>query len=159
MPDFSGFSQIAPARVKIYHVNKNDSFSTSSTSFVDVTGLSLTISPNSPASKFLVRACIQCGYNYTANYTDSILVRNGAFITQGDISGGKDGIGTRAYGYDSSTLACSSLEVLDSPGGAATPLIYKVQIKCFGAGVAYVNRDHNNNVRAFSALTVMEICL
>ena len=45
--------------IQVVQAVKTDTFTTSSTSFVDITGLSVTITPSSSSSKILVRTFIR----------------------------------------------------------------------------------------------------
>ena len=50
---------------QVKQVTKTDGFATTSTSYVDITGLSLNITPSLSSNKILVRVCITIGSGQT----------------------------------------------------------------------------------------------
>ena len=139
---------------------KTDTFSSSSTSFVDITTLSVSITPTSATSKVLVT-----GY-----------VTGNAVPGQGDIMvqilrgataiGNADAAGSRSVGYAFNNagngLIQANFMYLDSPS-TTSATTYKIQGRLnAGAGTWYVNRtitdtDNAGYPRVTSAITVMEV--
>lgn len=139
--------------LQVASVVKDDAFSTASTSFVDVTGLSVSITPSSTTSKILVIFSIAMSGS-TTNDLYANLNRDATAIAQ---STGATNNSTFA-GFTASTAAlnvwCSSY--LDSPASTSA-LAYKFQVRA-GSNTAYVNRRGADTANgSVSTITVMEI--
>jgi hypothetical protein len=141
---------------------KSDTFSTSSTSYTDVTGMSVTITPSSADSKVLVVATLSLGRNGdTEIYVQ--LLRGSTPIAIGDTAGDR----TRAtfMSYNGGTSASSQSDTLpvyflDSPG-VGTATTYKLQMRV-GASTGFVNRNGGDadaaaNPRNISTITAIEV--
>jgi hypothetical protein len=135
-------------------------FQTASTAFVDVTGMTATLTPASINSKVLVvvDAKFGCGSNAIAK-----LVRNGSDIYVGDASGSATRVSfPDLYSptvYSGGHMLC----YLDSPN-SATAVTYKIQAKTFSASyVLYFNGSYGNantqsyHIRSASSITLVEI--
>lgn len=154
----------AGAILQVVQTNKTSSFSAASAAptFVDITGLSATITPISTTSKILVMySAYICAGNSSGQYqTITRLVRNGSAIDLGDARTGLTqagaGGGTPAYWYPS----CHSLKFLDSPG-TTSPITYGVQMCSEGGVASIVGGSYNTgNALGFTApsqITLMEI--
>jgi hypothetical protein len=145
---------------------KTDTFSTSGFTMVDITGLSVTLTPTSTTSKFLVMARVYASSNFWATYVN--LVRNSTTIFTGDSAGSRPTpTSFFALNVDQSNsdgfMHLHSFSYLDSPG-TGSAVTYKLQ----GSGrapsyIMYVNRsvpDRNTteyDSRLASSLIVMEI--
>lgn len=158
----SGFSY--PGGVlQVVSTTKTDTFSTASTSYTDITGLSVSITPTSASSKILVI------YNVTtasrsSTYSGGIqLFRDSTAIYRGDAAGSR----TRASSFwwsdaNSYTMWPLNGTFLDSPA-TTSATTYKLQIfSAYVGDSVYVNRnqiDGDNSVigRTPSSITVMEI--
>lgn len=140
-------------------VTKTDTFSTASSSFVDVTGLSLTITPQSNTSKFLLVAQISAGANQ-----DRIWFKFAGGNTAsdvGDAAGSRVRVGLEVSAFTNNAAASGIMLYLDSPA-TASAITYKVQMASYAAGTEYVNRsftdtDNANFARSVSTLTALEI--
>jgi hypothetical protein len=154
--------------LQVVQTTKTDttSFASSSTnSYVDITGMSVTITPTSATSKILVMytACV----SQTASATIHIrLLRNSTSIGQGESSGNRLGDSLiwrpngAQYNYDIGPLSSS---FLDSPN-TTSAITYKLQatLGVTYSGTFYLNRswgDDNFDYsgRTASSITVMEI--
>ena len=142
---------------------KTDTFSTTSGSYVDVTGLSVSITPTSASSKILVLFQINGSQNVGAGRASLKLLRGSTVINAGDVAGSR----TPALGgFSSSDQSIPSTPVsgsfLDSPATTSSTT-YKIQLAMTaGAGSAYINltsqdSDNSNQIRMASTITVMEI--
>jgi len=147
---------------------KTDTFSTTSTSYVDVTGLSVSITPTSATSRILITYTINVGFDLYRGVAVQ-LVRNSTAICIGDAAAsrnrasnftGQDPEGT----YVTRNIICLNNNFLDSPA-TTSATTYKLQIGAInetdGTSV-YVNRtgaDTNEAAisRVTSTITVMEI--
>lgn len=138
--------------LQVASVTKTDIFSTTSTAFVDVTGLTLTLTPASTASKFFVSFAIQTS-NPSPDSSGLALLRNGSQIGQptGTSSPTAGLLTTRV------DVAMVPYQILDSPA-TASAVTYKVQVREAGSMTAYINRRAGDAVYGWSStLTVMEI--
>lgn len=142
---------------------KLDTFTTTSATFVDVTGLTVTITPSSTTSKILIVAQVTTGY--ASGGAGHFRLNGGNASTY---------IGTAAsnrvsgvYGaYTGAELVLTtisnSIVYLDSPA-TTSATTYAVQARRgASATTAYVNRtsqdsDDANSVRGASSITVFEV--
>ena len=125
---------------------KTDVFQTSSSSFTDVTGLSVSITPSATTSKIL---CICTGiYGKTTN--DNFhhqLVRDSTALLANILDPGTDTNQTGVF----------SVQFLDSPSSTSA-LTYKLQVKNDGTNPVNINRNNANTTdRGDSTITVMEV--
>jgi hypothetical protein len=149
--------------LQVVSATKTDTFSTSSATYVDITGLELSITPTSATSKILISAYVSI--SNSANQGAFIVIdRNGTIVTQGDADGSRMQAAAMGTGSGNSLgyiMNSPNIFFLDSPASTSA-LTYKVQINRGGSGTAFVNRtgaDNNNTSygRVVSTITVMEI--
>ena len=135
---------------------KADAFSTSSTSFVDVTGLSVTITPSAATSKIYVTVTLQ-GSNSEQSFTMFNLVRDSTSISVGTAgSTYNQTFMTQNQTDNAATVHQGSVAYLDSPA-TASAVTYKIQMAA-SAGIAYVGRrGADATVGVASNITVMEV--
>ena len=132
--------------LQIVQTIKTDNFETSSTSFVDVTGLSASITPSSTSNKVLVRAVV-CAGTGAANADNKIrILRGSTTITTNDTFVRNDHI-SEAESY--------VIEILDSPS-TTSATTYKLQAKAESNEV-FVNRRNNDDTMGESSITLMEV--
>lgn len=141
---------------------KTDTFTTSSTSLTDITGLSASITPKSTNSKVLVRASLSYGDNSAASAMFALL-RGSTQIGQGDAASNRLRVNAGATNADAGGLQSICMEYLDSPATVASTT-YKVQMAMHAAAAGYINRSETDTdtalfPRASSTLTLMEIGL
>lgn len=149
--------------LQVITANKLDTFTTTSTSFVDVTGLSVQITPSSTSSKILVTGALVC--SATNHWIFARLMRDS---TQVLIPAGPLGNRTTAnFGFGESHTGnympfTLPIHALDSPS-STSQLTYKIQIEVH-SGTGYVNktgRDGDDatgyDMRGVSTITVTEI--
>jgi hypothetical protein len=149
---------------QVVSTTKTSVFTTTSTSFTDITGLSVTITPSAASSKVLVMMTVLGASE--ALVGSSIgqvrLMRDSVAIAIGDT----DGSAQRSTGMLSTRLVnaviafTSSVNHLDSPA-TSSAVTYKVQ-GIVGGGTLYINKNEDTdtsavNGRYVSTLTVMEI--
>jgi hypothetical protein len=146
---------------QVVSVIKTDTFTTSSASFVDVTDLSVTITPTSTSSKIMILGQVAAGGNSGGSNTNLRFTGGNSGTYVGDASGGKIQALTGGF-FDANlgnVLASYALNYLDSPA-TVSATTYKIQVRAgaVGANTAYINRTSaDNDVRGASSLTVMEI--
>ena len=141
---------------------KTDTFTTTSTSFTDITGMSVSITPSSASNKILVFSYLTFGGSQDRTKAFN-LVRGSTNILVGDSSGSRTpasvGGGNDQY---LEILNTTNLHYLDSPNSTSATT-YKIQVKCQGStDTFYLNRTNNSADAAYSilstsAITVMEI--
>ena len=145
--------------LQVVQTVKTDTFSTSSATFVDITGMSASITPTSATSKILVRADLK----WTMYGHGSIcLLRGSTKIYFGDAYG----IQTQSslHGYSSDYNLCyGGIEFLDSPATTSS-VTYKLQAgvphsTSYIIAVNYCRPNENGayNARLASSLTLYEI--
>ena len=152
--------------LKVYFAEKTDTQSTTGSTFVDITDLSLTITPLSNTSKFLVRANLFLSGN--TNFAYARLVRDSTPISLPDghasFNRSTAHFGFGVYQASTYMFAMASSEKLDDPQ-TASAITYKVQFSARGdSGTSYINktgRDQDStsgfDQRGTSSLTIMEI--
>ena len=141
--------------LQVVSTTKTDSFSTSSTSYVDVTGLSVTIPPSSTSSTILVLTGVaMSGDN---NSRMSVQLKRGA--TDIAISTGFATTNQTSASFDTIYMSqYVSIAHVDSPA-TTSATTYKFQAKvAAGGGTGYINAQHGATSHGnVSTLTVMEI--
>ena len=149
--------------LQVLQTVKTDTFSTTSQTFVDVTGLSVSITPTSSSSKILIQYTTNTCADATSTGYSMRLVRDSTAIFVGDAAGVRPQAtvaGSSLNIYDNSAVSGS---YLDSPA-TTSAVSYKVQMTCTnGTPAIYVNRtigDRNTvnyDARYASSIIVMEI--
>jgi hypothetical protein len=145
--------------LQVVSTTKSDTFTTSSASFSDVTGLSVTITPTSTSSKIFVSATVNVGHP-SASAVSWRLTRGGSAIAVGDAAGSRTSVSSESYdGPDYASFTGAS--TLDSPN-TVSATTYTVQLRANSASAVYVNRSSNDSNSAFasrlaSTITVMEV--
>jgi hypothetical protein len=151
--------------LQVVQTVKTDTFTTSSDSFVEVTGMSASITPSSTSSKVLILA--QIAYSLGAGSAGNggfKITRGGTDIYRGDA----DGTRTQAVfgGWSASSMNVSllsdSINYLDSPA-TSSEVTYQLEAKRMQSGTARVNyvsgdgSDAARVVRGASSITLMEV--
>lgn len=147
--------------LQVVQAVKTDTFSTASTSFVDVTGFTATITPKFSTSKVLV--CISGSASHSAsNYSILInLVRSSTSIALGDARGsstqcvwGSSNSSGTGYSDPINTM------YLDSPA-TTSATTYKIQMKMESGGTGLIGGTYNSagvqNASSPTIMTLMEI--
>jgi hypothetical protein len=142
------------------------SFSTTSTSLVDITNFNVVITPTATSSKILILVNINHANASTGGFSNGFCVlRNGTAVGNGTLGTGSSPnfmIVNAPYAGNSAGVAVG--QFLDSPSSTSA-LTYKVQTQCqSGTGTVYINQTGNLNGGTrpdqggfTSAITVMEI--
>ena len=143
---------------------KTDTFTMTGTTFTDVTGLSVTITPSSSSSKVLIIPSLSIGAKKGARHGYRIL-RGSTAIGVGDSSGSRTQYTQQAGNLNSDTAVYSNTFLfLDSPA-TTSATTYKVQLRSetdVSGYEVYINRsdDDQDNAsygRSASSITVMEV--
>lgn len=146
--------------LQVVSTTKTDVFSSSSTTFVDVTGLSVSITPTSATSKILVMANVFLGPGASVNGALWRLVRDSTSIAVNT-----DAVTIPVTGGFTHASATTSNEAYAGVGTTfledatdTASKIYKVQFRMVSATIGYLNRQTaTGNVGGVSSITVMEI--
>lgn len=151
--------------IQVASTTKTDAFSTTSTSFTDVTGLSATITPTSSSSKILITASLTVSMTYNAVNRLAFRFSGGNSTNYvGDSSGSRTRSSVGIHIHDVFRIEAQNFPVsmmyLDSPA-TTSATTYVVQMNV-GAGTGYVNRsatdtDSAQFSRGASTITLMEI--
>jgi len=146
--------------LQVVSTTKTDTFTSSSVSYVDVTGLSATITPTSADSK--VFAIVTLTGSGQAAVTSGFfqLVRDSTAIAIGDTAGSRIRAST-VFGSEGSPQFSAGITYLDSPA-TTSATTYKVQVALAAAGNVYLNRansdtDATTRARTVSSITVFEV--
>lgn len=151
--------------LQVVQAFKSDTWSSATTSWIDITGLSLQITPKSATSKFLVQAVLgRVSASGSSWYSMAFrLVRNGGQIGVGDAAGSRPQAGTNITHNDAYYDGNGSMMYLDSPN-TLSPITYGVQTMGHGVGTILLNYSESNGdlatgyaSRNSSNLVVMEI--
>jgi len=138
---------------------KLDTFSTSSTSDVDVTGFSVTITPSSSSNKVLVM--VNLALSSQSMFVYGILKRGSTQIGEADGASNRLRPTFMSYNTNEGTVEHHPFTFLDSPGAGTHT--YKMQIRCATSGHAVVNKSYRDSdtvdydPRVSSTITAMEI--
>ena len=150
--------------LQVVSTTKTDPFTTASSSFEDVTGLSVSITPRSTSSKVLVSGHIQLNPRTVSTTGVYRITRNGTPIAIGDTVGSR-GQATGSYraGDTNTTVSSGQLpfEFLDSPSTASSAT-YQIQIlstvgNLLGVNTSDTDADSGSRYRTVSTITVMEV--
>lgn len=143
----TGFGKV----LQVLQATKNDIASTTSTTFADVSGLSVSITPSSTSNKILVFATVMTSNGFGSSAVKLNLLRDSTILGEG--STGTEKASIVNYGYTHS----SALNWLDSPSTTSSTT-YKIQFATDSGNVIYVNRNAiDANYTGSSSITVMEI--
>jgi len=163
--DGSSWAAIAGGKIlQVVSTLKTDTFSTTNSSFTDITGLSVAITPTSASSKVLVVCQLAYSYSGTGGMHFQLAGGNTASYV-GDTAGSRVSAVSGLYTYTNFradfSLLNSPLIYLDSPA-TTSATTYKAQIRVGSTGTVYVNRssqdaDNAENTRGASTITVMEV--
>ena len=148
--------------LQVVSTTKTDTFTTSSASMTDVTGLSVSITPSSASSKILIVLSLTIAGQDGISGAGYQLVRDSTAICIGDAAGSRIRI-SGGIGYIGNTNSYTTISgsFLDSPA-TTSATTYKVQV---GKGMnVFINRTEANSdgtevyqARTASTITVMEI--
>jgi len=152
---------------QVLQTTKLDTFSTTSSSNTDVTGLSVAITPSSSSSKILITASISLGSDTADRNLNLFVTRGDTEIYKADQSGSnrqRAGGGLHYHHGLSSTVGTYSANImfLDSPS-STSELTFKIRANAgANGGTLHINRtgdstDDNNRASYPSSITVMEI--
>ena len=155
--------------IQIKQTLKTDSFNTNSHNLVDITGMSVSITPTRSDSKILVQVHLSFGGDDNM-YGQVRLVRDpgdqtvgGSTAVSGNQRIGTFGVSTPLDANGQYKMYSAECKILDSPASTSA-LTYKLQVASTNTGgnYFYLNRPENNNDQQYiiggsSTITVMEV--
>lgn len=150
--------------LQVVSTTKTDTFSTATTgSWVDVTGMSVSITPTSSSSKVLVIVDLALALSTVTDIVQQRLVRGSTAICVGDSRGSRNPVSGAAGVISSNNTNANhtrGFNFLDSPATTSSTT-YKIQVFST-TGTKFVNRcgediDSSTFYTSTSTITVMEI--
>lgn len=147
--------------LNVASTTKTDTQVFNTTTFTDITGLSVSITPSATSSKILVTANVTCNAQNGTTQGFMRLVRGSTVIGVGDASSNRIQATSPLPFVNQYSAVSSSFTFLDSPSSTSS-LTYKLQVRDENGYAVYVNRSQmdTDNVaggRYISTITVMEI--
>ena len=160
---YDGAAWLAVAGAKCAQVvstTKTDTFTSSSASYTDVTGLSVSITPTASSSKILV-LCNPSGSGQ-AGVGDMFgqLMRDSTAIGNGAAAGSRI-VCSMMFGGSTGSVVNPVMVYLDSPA-TTSATTYKIQIRNSSGATGYINRSKDDTdsagyPRSSSSITVIEV--
>jgi len=146
--------------LQVVSATKTDTFATNpGSTWIDVTGLSVSITPSSSSNKVLIQISISGSGQTASNLAHFRLVRGATVIYAGDTAGNRASGFAAAIDSDVNTTEHTSGIFLDSPS-TTSATTYKIQT--YSNGTVYINRSPNdadnvNRNRSASSIIAMEV--
>jgi hypothetical protein len=145
--------------LQVVSTTKTDTFSTTSTSFVDVTGLDATITPSSTSSKIYVVCQVLVSQSNNPNVFVKMVGGTNTYI--GDAAGSRQRFTAESFPASATRGDTITISYVDSPASISAET-YKLQICASVTGTVLVNRtgtdtDSSTFGRSASSITLMEI--
>ena len=154
-------SMPAGSVLQVVQTVKTDTFSTSSATFADITGMSVSITPSDTSNKILVMYTVNVAEN-TGQFPMIKLVRGSTNIASGDVAGSRTTATSSSWGGGAvNHTNVQTMQFLDSPS-TTSATTYKLQVISAGSQTFFLNRNLRDNDGAYeprliSTITVMEI--
>jgi hypothetical protein len=140
--------------LQVVSATKVDAFSTTSSTFVDVPDLSVTITPKNINSKILITIDVSTGSSQDG---DVILNLNRGSTAIAQPNFGNNPSSAYSRPRDSLDVLYQGITFLDSPATVSS-ITYKVQMRILGSGTRFINRRGNDTILGFiSSITAKEI--
>lgn len=151
----AGFGKV----LKVVTTLKQDTFTTSSTTYVDVTGLSATITPVSASNTIVVMVTLTLASNTDSYLSRGVVLRGSTPVGAGTASGNRPAANFLSIGRPG---YAQTAVFVDSPA-TTSATTYKVQIASESTATATVGRgfgsdgDVSHIPRVASSITLLEI--
>ena len=158
----TGGDQDFPAGIsQVIQDTKLDTFTTTSSSFVTITGLSATITPRASSNKVLVVVDLK-GWVQNAQHGTIQLRRNSDTIYIGDASGNRDRAtvaGLYEHGSPTNPIGTGFAMFLDEPGAGTHTYTLRCRTISVNVCINRSNQDQNtnDNSRFPSSITLLEV--
>tara|TARA_R100000231_G_scaffold131830_1_gene104018 strand:+ start:345 stop:851 length:507 start_codon:yes stop_codon:yes gene_type:complete len=142
--------------IQVVTTFKNDGFSTSSTSFVDITGFNVTITPQSNTSKILIMSCCSMNHDNASGMLRMNLLRGSTNIAEPSVSDSFSSTHSSHFGSETNGLFNWNYYFIDSPA-TTSAVTYKWQLANI-AGTCKINgRASGTNMASTGSVTAMEL--
>jgi hypothetical protein len=136
--------------LQVVQAYKSDTFTTTSTSFTTITGLSASITPISSSSRILVIASVTGSQQVGANDAYLGIFRDSTQIALGDAGGTRIRSTSQLMTSSAGWSTCIAFSFVDSPSTTSS-ITYTVQARTNGTGTLYINRGNNDQDGAIGA--------
>ena len=148
---FGGIIQVIPAFTNATTINTTNTFA-------DITGLSVTITPSSTSSKFLIMTCMTLGGSEAGTGIYLNLVRNSTPSAQNLSSSSHPATTILGFGAPSNTYSYSYFHLDETSLSDLSDITYKYQIRGNAVGQVTVNqRSIANDLYSTANLIVCEV--
>ncbi len=159
--DFSAATVTGVGKIlQVVSVTKVDTFTTTSTSYVDITGLTVNITPSATSSKILVMYKVATNLRGTGAIGRLQLLRDAVVIGGGTAVGSRPSAMSSYYDTSADTTNDLSGNFLDSPSSTSA-LTYKIQgaihVNTLAINTSASDADSSAQGRTSSTITVMEV--
>lgn len=159
-PGYGGFTGNV---IQVQSTTKTDTFFTASSSYVEITGLSLNITPKNASNRIILIGNLSVGFG-TATILRFRFTKNNTPIGIGDTAGSRTSATSAVYTGNADTVShISSVNLVfyDSVVGTTNTITYKIECSTPSIGL-YINRnqsdgDNSGVSRTISTITAMEI--
>ena len=153
--------------IQVKQTLKTDSFHTTSQSYTDITGMTVSITPKFNTSKILLQCNIQFGGALNL-YAPVRLLRDSTHIGQSTVYSGSQTNATFSLNLTDVSGTASQYkifstvyQILDSPATTST-VTYKLQVSSWASRNFYINRSEQDSGAAWthgasSSMTAMEV--
>ena len=150
--------------IQVKQTLKTDSFHTTSQSYTDITGMTISITPKFNTSKILLQCNLQFGGQINL-YAPVRLLRGSTHIGQSTVYSGNQTNATFSLNLsenaDQYKIFSSVYQILDSPA-TTSAVTYKLQVSTWVGRDFYLNRSQQNSGAAWShgassTMTAMEV--
>jgi hypothetical protein len=145
--------------LQVQSTKMGSAFTTSSTNtWVDITGFSVDITPSSTSSKILIMFDTQL----SSDFAGFRIMRNSTEVGSGDVAGSRITASSGGFRPMTGDRVMNVSQVhLDSPA-TTSAITYKIQTRCNTSGTTYINRtsswgDSTVYFTNASNITVMEV--
>jgi len=144
--------------LQVVSVTKTSRFTTTSTSFTDVTGFSATITPSSASSKILVIASTTGACNASTGPVFINLTRAGSSVYIGDAVNSAVRCSSYLTSASNDKAQAMSINYLDSPA-TTSAVTYQIQTRSESGSIVSVGGSTNTGVANVSGATPSTILL
>ena len=133
--------------LQVKQTTKSNTFETTSSSYIDIPDLSVSITPASTSNKILFISSVNFGANQTGQHNFYQVMRDSTTISATAQS---------IRSSDTAVVQSYSSIILDSPSSTSA-LTYKIQVKPESGNAVGVNRYIGNTLYGFSTILCMEV--
>ena len=153
----SGFGKV----LQVVSTGKTDTYSNTSTTFTDITGMSVSITPSATSSRILVLCQISWMNGALSNRGFIRLMRDSTPINVATSTGSRPATSIGGENDSGSHIMSGNIQFVDSPSSTSS-IAYHLEASSESGSTFYLNRtigDADNAVtpRATSTITAIEI--